>query len=363
MTWPRWLESVSTQRRRGRDLDLLGDLADRHLQIDAQPRADLRPGRCPQRHREAGLLGGHDVDAGPDGRRTRSCRRRPVVLTTEMPVPALVSVTFAPGTTAPDVSRTVPTTVAVSNCASAGAAPSVRSQDTNTRDRRQMHNLRGTISRHRTTVQDDAQIATHDAKRQGKRRPEAAGTAGGRGRSERRRDAARADDATAVAGDEPVRVERQQRRGSDAALVADQAAERARYGSGDPRGAAAEAHVTHQPGQLRHADEEQQAAEHDRQRAAGGVRVQQRADQSAGGAGQAEPEEDAPVDMAAEQPESQRRADHVRDRHRGDRELGVERAARAAASGRCRCRTPPRTRSFRQAQPRPRPRLKPHAAV
>ena len=32
----------------------------------------------------------------------------------------LVSVTFAPGTTAPDASRTVPTTVAVSNCAQAG---------------------------------------------------------------------------------------------------------------------------------------------------------------------------------------------------------------------------------------------------
>src|SRR6188768_318265 len=40
----------------------------------------------------------------------------------EIPVPTAVSVTFAPGTTALEASRTVPTTVAVSNCARAGAA-------------------------------------------------------------------------------------------------------------------------------------------------------------------------------------------------------------------------------------------------
>src|SRR5262245_61685363 len=40
-----------------------------------------------------------------------------------MPVPALVSVTLAPGTSAPDVSRTVPTTEALSNCANAELAP------------------------------------------------------------------------------------------------------------------------------------------------------------------------------------------------------------------------------------------------
>src|SRR4030042_4603564 len=39
-----------------------------------------------------------------------------------MPVPVLVSVTAAPATTAPLVSRTAPSTLAVSNWASAGAA-------------------------------------------------------------------------------------------------------------------------------------------------------------------------------------------------------------------------------------------------
>ena len=41
MTWLRWLESVSTSGERADDLDLLRHLADRHLQVDAQPRADL----------------------------------------------------------------------------------------------------------------------------------------------------------------------------------------------------------------------------------------------------------------------------------------------------------------------------------
>src|SRR5262245_55484605 len=47
----------------------------------------------------------------------------PVVFDTEIPVSALVSVTLAPGTSAPDVSRTVPTTEALSNCANAELAP------------------------------------------------------------------------------------------------------------------------------------------------------------------------------------------------------------------------------------------------
>jgi hypothetical protein len=40
------------------------------------------------------------------------------------PVCVFVNVTFASGTTAPELSRTVPTTVAVSNCANALAAGS-----------------------------------------------------------------------------------------------------------------------------------------------------------------------------------------------------------------------------------------------
>src|SRR5581483_1335989 len=44
----------------------------------------------------------------------------------DTPVAVLVSGTFASGTTAPDASRTVPTTEAVSNCANAGTAHSNR---------------------------------------------------------------------------------------------------------------------------------------------------------------------------------------------------------------------------------------------
>ena len=50
----------------------------------------------------------------------------PVVFTIESPVSTFVSVTVASGITAPELSRTVPTTDAVSNCADADAAESKR---------------------------------------------------------------------------------------------------------------------------------------------------------------------------------------------------------------------------------------------
>src|SRR5690349_7667118 len=56
-----------------------------------------------------------------------------------MPVPALVSVTFAPCTTAPDASRTVPSTVAASNCASAGRTDPRNRRTNRTADLRALH--------------------------------------------------------------------------------------------------------------------------------------------------------------------------------------------------------------------------------
>src|SRR6266571_2015426 len=47
----------------------------------------------------------------------------PVVRATDTPVSVLVSVTFASGTVAPELSFTVPTTDAVSNCAEAWGIP------------------------------------------------------------------------------------------------------------------------------------------------------------------------------------------------------------------------------------------------
>ena len=55
MTWPRWLVSVSSERRRGRHLDLLGHLPDCHLQVHAHPRADLHLHVVHERDREARL--------------------------------------------------------------------------------------------------------------------------------------------------------------------------------------------------------------------------------------------------------------------------------------------------------------------
>ena len=67
MTWPRWLESVSTSGGAAVDLDLLGELADRHLQIDTQTRADLDLHVVHERDRESLFLRGDDVHAGLDG--------------------------------------------------------------------------------------------------------------------------------------------------------------------------------------------------------------------------------------------------------------------------------------------------------
>jgi hypothetical protein len=55
------------QRRRGGDLDLLAHLPDGHLEVDAQPRADLDADVVDEREREARLLGGDDVGARLDG--------------------------------------------------------------------------------------------------------------------------------------------------------------------------------------------------------------------------------------------------------------------------------------------------------
>src|SRR4029078_2140421 len=54
----------------------------------------------------------------------------PVTRFTETPVSGLSSVIVASPTTAPDESRTVPTTAAVSNCAQAGAAASIAARAT-----------------------------------------------------------------------------------------------------------------------------------------------------------------------------------------------------------------------------------------
>src|SRR4051794_32975459 len=54
----------------------------------------------------------------------------PVTRFTETPVSGLSRVIVASTTTAPDVSRTVPTTAAVSNCAHAGAAASIAARAT-----------------------------------------------------------------------------------------------------------------------------------------------------------------------------------------------------------------------------------------
>ena len=64
------------------------DLADRHLQIDAQARADLHLDVVDERDREAALLGGHQVDARPDRRELEVARSSADVRTTEMPVPS-----------------------------------------------------------------------------------------------------------------------------------------------------------------------------------------------------------------------------------------------------------------------------------
>ena len=61
------------------------------------------------------------------------------VLTVEIPVSIAVNVTFAPGTTDSDASRTVPTTVAVSNWADALAAVSNSAPTPNARDRMVEH--------------------------------------------------------------------------------------------------------------------------------------------------------------------------------------------------------------------------------
>ena len=54
------------QRRRAGDLDLLGQLADRQLHVDAQPGADLHLDVVGERDREAGFFGRHQVDAALD---------------------------------------------------------------------------------------------------------------------------------------------------------------------------------------------------------------------------------------------------------------------------------------------------------
>ena len=113
---------VGLQQHRARaDFDLLGDLADGHRQIDALPGADRDLHVVDERDREAGLLGGDQIGADADGEELEVAVRvgHRSALT---PVCVLVSVTLASGTTAPELSRTVPTTVAVSNCAKAGAA-------------------------------------------------------------------------------------------------------------------------------------------------------------------------------------------------------------------------------------------------
>ncbi len=104
---------------RGGDLDFLGELADRHLQIHTQTRADLDLHVVDERDREAGLLGGHDVEARLDGGELVVAVAARCLDDRDAGFDAGQRHLRAEGTTAPDVSRTVPTTVAVSNCARA----------------------------------------------------------------------------------------------------------------------------------------------------------------------------------------------------------------------------------------------------
>ena len=67
ITWPRWLESVSISGCAAVTSTFSRHLADGHLQVDAQPRADLDLDVVDERNGEAGLLGGHDKGAGLDG--------------------------------------------------------------------------------------------------------------------------------------------------------------------------------------------------------------------------------------------------------------------------------------------------------
>ena len=121
------------QRRRRGDLDLLGDLADRHLQVDAQARRHLHLDVVHQRDREAGLLRGDEVDARPDGDELVVAVARSWCAPPRRRSAVLVSVTLASGTVAPEASFTVPTTEAVSNCAEARGIPALSTKSRTSR--------------------------------------------------------------------------------------------------------------------------------------------------------------------------------------------------------------------------------------